>query len=250
MATIIDLKSGDPRLIIDTGMKIDGLGVTGNTVIVVGGGKIITWDLPAEHGVLEARANIRDSIRTIMFNHPALPPTGREEGGPTNIEVGLPGTTPKNDSLPSASISPDFNYVVITWGAGEGLDIYDISTGKHLARTTTGGYFPWFTLDGREVWSSRVRPLEGWKITKDTESDAIRLEHVRSNILPSGGFPWRSPHGHNVTKGGWIFNSRKKRLMWLPHHWRKYERYWMWDGQFLGLLDPGLPEPFILELDE
>ena len=229
VVTIIDLKSGNPRLVVDTGMKICGLGVTRNTVIVVGYGKIVTWELPTGDHALGASANIHDSIRTVVFNHSAPPPT----------------------KLHSASISPDFNYIVITREASEGLDIYDISTGKHLAGTTVSGHIPWFTRGGREVWSSRTLLMEGRKITKDGQSGVIGVDPLRSNAGPSGGpFPWISPHGHYVTNDGWVFNSRDKRLMWLPHRWRSYQRLWIWDGRFAGLLDPGLPEPVILELDE
>ena len=228
VVTIIDLKSGNPRLVVDTSMKICGLGVTRNTVIVVGYGKIVTWDLPAGDHALGVGANIDDSIRTVVFNHSAPPPT----------------------TLHSASISPDFNYIVITREASDGLDIYDISTGKHLVGTTVSGHMPWFTQDGREVWSSRTLLMVGWKITKDEQSGVIGMEPFRSNIGPSGGFPWISSHGHYVMGDGWVFNSRDKRLMWLPHYWRSYERLWTWDGRFAGLLDPGLPEPVILELDE
>ena len=228
VATITDLKSGDPRLVIETGVKICGLGVTGNTVIVVGYGKIITWRLPAgDH--IDARANIHDSVRTTMFN-PLVPPPTR---------------------LHSASISPDFDCLVITREGGEGLDIYDISTGKHLVGTTVrNAYIPWFTQDGREVWSARYSPLNGWNIIKDGKSGVIGLVPVRMNARPSGGFPWVSSHGHDITDDGWIYNSRDGRLMWVPHRWRKFWRYWMWNGQFLGLLDPGLPEPVIIDLDE
>ena len=229
MATILELKSGEPRLVVDTGMEICGLGVTGNTVIVIGYGKIVTWDLPTGNHALGVRANIHDSVRTVVFNHSAPPPT----------------------ELHSASISPDFDYIVITREASEGLDIYDISTGEHLVGTTVGGHMPWFTQDGREVWSTRTLLMVGWEIIKDEQSNVIGVDHpFRSNEGPSGGFPWISSHGHRVTGDGWVFNSRGNRLMWLPHYWRKYERLWTWDGPFAGLLDPGLPEPVILELDE
>jgi WD40 repeat protein len=228
MATIFDLRSGDPRLIIDTGMKICGLGVTGNTVIVVGEGKITTWDLPEGDGVLNAKANAHDSVRTVVFNHPAPPPT----------------------RLDSASISPDFNYIAIGREDSKCLEIYDISTGKRLAVTTTTDVRrPWFTRDGREVWSSRAFPKDGWKITKSGESDVIELEPLRPNTRPSGGYLWESPHGHDVARDGWILDSRGKRLVWLPHFWRVYKRYPIWDGRFL-VLSTGLHGLVILELDE
>ena len=234
--TIIDLKSGDPRLIIDTDMEIGGLGVNANTVIAVGDEKVVTWSLPAGDRVLNAKANIRDSVRTIAFD-----------------------SAPPPDWPLFASTSPNFNYVATTRGPNfQNLNIYDMSTGKHLVGTTSGNSSrPWFTRDGCEVWSSRYEvwsprhmSMEGWKIVKDEKSDVVGLEPLGPNAKPSGGYLWESSHGHDVTDDGWILDSKKKRVMWLPYRWRIYERYRIWNGQFLGLLDPKLPEPVILELDE
>ena len=226
IATIVDLKSGDPRLIVDTGMKICGLGVTGDTVIVVGEGKIITWNLPAGDRVLDAKANVHDSVRTTAFNHPPPPPK----------------------SLLSASISPDFNHFVITRGYW-GLEIYDVSTGKHIVSIAKHAPWPWFTRDGREFWCSRA-PSDGNRIIRGEGSDIIGLEPVQWLGRPSGGCPWESSHGRSVTDDGWILDSRKKRVMWLPHHWRNSGIYQIWDGRFLALFNPRLPEPIIIELDE
>ena len=44
--TVLNLKSGVPQLTIDTGAGVDGLGVIGNAVTVIGDGKFIAWDLP------------------------------------------------------------------------------------------------------------------------------------------------------------------------------------------------------------
>ena len=229
-AMIIDLKSGDPRLIIDTDAKICGLGVTANTVIVVDEEKVITWNLSAGDCVPDAKANIHDSVRTIVLNHPA-PPSGW---------------------LSRASISPNFNYVVITQGPNyESLDVYDVFTGKHLVGTATvHGYTSWFTRDGCEVWSSVNYITKGWKIIKGEKSDVIGLEPLGSNANPSGGYLWQSSRGHDVTDDGWILDSRKKRVMWLPHRWRIHEENRIWEGRFLGLLDLKLQEPVIIELDE
>jgi WD40 repeat protein len=229
MATIIDLESSDPCLIIDAGMKICGLGVAGNTVIVVGEGKIVTWDLPAGYRVLDAKANIDDSVHTTVFSHLAPPP----------------------ERLHSASISLDFNCIAITRGYGEGLDFYDMSTGEHLVGTTARDRSrPWFTRDGHEVWSSLGLSMEGWKIIRDGKSGAIGLEPLAPDADPSEGYPWESPHGHDVTADGWVLGSGGRRLMWLPHHWRNDECYRVWDGRFLGVFDHGLPEPVIVELDD
>jgi WD40 repeat protein len=236
MATIIDLKSGDPRLIIDTGMEIYGMGVTGNAVIVVGKNTIITWDVPAGDCVLGARANIRDSARTIVLNHPAPPPA----------------------SLGRASISPDFDYIAVRWKGHRGLEIYEISTGKHLVGATATGivypsseriHTPWFTRDGCEVWSSWTLPRDGWKIIKGGGSDVIELESLRTD--PSEGCPWDSHHGRYNLYDDWIWGE--KRWMWLPYSWRMMAHKWpshRWAGRFWGLLDGELPEPVILELGE
>ena len=224
---IIDLKSGNPRLIIDAGMGICGLGVTAKTVIVVGLKKVITWYLPAGGCVLNATANIHDRLGTIMFKSPPVSHT----------------------HFQFAAISPNLDYLVITWGPYEKLGLYDISTGENLCTTSRGGYRPWFTRDGREVWSSTNGiSMEGWKICKGVQPDIIRLKPLGPNANPSGRYPWESSHAHDVMDDGWILDSRKKRVMWLPHRWRipRYDR--IWNGPFLGLLNDKLPEPVILEL--
>jgi len=229
IATIVDLKSGDPRLIVDTGMTICGLGVTESTAIVVGEEKIITWNLPAGDCVLDAGVNIRDSVRTIVFNHPPPPPM----------------------QLHYASISPDFNHLVITRGSGEGLDIYDMSTGEHIVGTTESFFRPWFSRDGREVWYSGYG-MYGRKVIRDGGSNIIGLERLLPyGHVPSGGHLWESSHGYKVTDDGWILDSRKKRVMWLPHHWRPVSEWnQIWDERFLALFNHGLPEPVIIELYE
>ena len=224
IATIVDLKSGDPRLIIDVGMKICGLGVTGSTAIVIGEGKIITWNLPARDCVLDARANIHDSVRTIVFNHPP----------PLSIQPHI------------ASISPDFGYLVITREVREGLDIYDMSTGKHIVGNTEHVSQPRFTRDGRQVDYG----LGTQKIIRGEGSDIIGLEPPQFRSVPSGGYLYKSLHGYNVTDDGWIFDSRKKRVMWLPHHWRVHKNDRIWDERFLALFDYKLPEPVVIELYE
>ena len=200
--------------------------MTGSTAVVIDDGKIVTWPLPAVDCVLDASANIHDNIRTIVFNHP--PPSLRWPH--------------------SASISPDFNRLVIKRGGGEGLDIYDMSTGGRLVGTTTKYVFQLrFTRDGRKVWHSGFSG--GEKITRGGGSDVIGLESREWFGPPSGGYLWESSHGHNIADG-WILESRRKRVMWLPHHWRVPKKYRMWDGRFLALFDPGLPEPVVIELYE
>jgi len=219
MITVLNLSSGNPRLIIDTGIRIWALKVNGVAIVVVGEGWIITWNLPAGDHVIDAGVNIKDSVRTIKFDHPMLT---------------------------QSAISPDFKYIILIFGD---LSIYDMSTGSRVASSVIGfgeKSMVWVTPDGCEVW---ISPRQGWKIIKDVKSDIIRVESLRA-APPSGGYPWESFRGHEVTDGGWILNSGKKRLMWLPHHWREYILSRKWCGQFLGLSHGGLSEAIVIQLGE
>ena len=154
---------------------------------------------------------------------------------------------PLTRSVQSVSISPDFNHLVTMEGLDNDLGIYDVSTGKHLVGANTGSVrYPWFTRDGREVWHNS----RGQKIIRGGGSDVIGLEPLQRGDAPSGGYLWDSSHGHEVTDDGWILDSRKKRVMWLPHHWRVIKRERIWDERFLVLLGFGLLEPVIIELYE
>ena len=225
VATIVDLRSGDPRLIIDADTRICGLRVTGNTIIVVGDRGIITWNLPAEDGVLDARMNIGDSVQTIELKLPTV------------------------QRLYSASISPNFNYIAV--GQDRNLEIYKMSTGNYLAGIrpiTTSSNVLSFTPDEREVWyvDGALGP-QGCRIVEDREYGGVELELLEGTESISDRFP---SHGYKVTDDGWMLNSRKTRLIWLPHHWRKYRLEYSWSGRFLGLLDDELSEPIILELGQ
>ena len=237
MATVLDLQSGNPQLIIDTGMEIRGLWVTGNTITVFDGRRIIAWELSAGDHVLNARVTIRDSVWSITLDHP----------------------TPPSKPPYVAAISRDLNYIVIlsqiedSLTSGHRLGIYDMPTGNHLVGAIAQlAHTLWITPDGCEVgFSTSGGHVGGWKIVKDGKSNVIGLEPLPENLRPPGGYPRRSSHGYDITDDGWILNSRKKQLMWLPHHWREvYEEDHMWDRRFLGLLNWELPELIIVELGE
>ena len=220
--TVLNLKSGVPQLTIDTGMCVYGLKLTGSTIFVIGNGQIITWNLPIGNHTPNSRSNIDDSIQTIFFHY-----SGRT-------------------SLRSASISPDFSYIAIHVN---GLRLYDMSTGKLLAGVVSHIHQPWFTSDGHEVWSLSLEH-GGWTIIKDRKSNTTKLKPLGQSEVPSGGPPWQSPHGYQVTDHGWIHSPSGKPLLWLPHHWRSGQEDMVWGGQFLGFLHYELPEVVILELLE
>ena len=234
-ATVFDLKSGVPRLIIDTGMEIYGLGVAGNNIVVVDKEKSVSWDLPPGDHVLDVRVNVSDSVRTKNFDHP--------------LARGL---------VPPVSISPDLKYIAVVerqeW-PDSGLNIYDVATGKRLASAEAQGpvHMSWFTPDGREVWCYPVyfENSRGWAIVRDSESSFHKLKGLELAQHPQGGYPWEPSHNCKVTDDGWILGSSEKRLLWLPPHWQSGDkRSRVWDGRYLGLLDPGLREVVVLEVLE
>ena len=233
-ATVLDLKSGVPRLIIDTGMEIHGLRAAGNNIVVVDKEKSVTWNLPPGDHVLDVRVNVNDSVRTRIFDRP------------------LP-----HRLLPTVPISPDLKYfaaVELQGWPNSSLNIYDVATGRRLARTESRLlYMPWFTPDGREVWRGLLDDgrATGWAIVRDSESSFHKLEELEPTQHPQDGYPWESSHNCKVTDDGWILGSSKKRLLWLPPHWRLgVETSRVWDGRYLGFLHRELPEAVVLEVLE
>ena len=69
MVTILDLQSGIPRLIINAGMGVYGLGINGSSIVAISNGKIVTWNLPTENHIPGLRMDITNSAWTTTFNH-------------------------------------------------------------------------------------------------------------------------------------------------------------------------------------
>ena len=221
VVTVLNLQSGLPWWIIDTGMSVYNLRIARGTVAVVGNGKVVTWNLPTGDHALNSRLNINDSIQTKFFH--------------------------QHNELESASISPDFSHVVIKISD---LRIYNISTGKLITGSKAQLHSPCFTSDGHEIWSCSSQNKGGFAITKDSKSDVTKLKLLDPSEFPSGGLPWQSSHGYQVTDNGWVLSTGGKKLLWLPHHWRSSEEYRVWNGQFPALSHCELSEAVILELLE
>ncbi|KAF9643546.1 YVTN repeat-like/Quino protein amine dehydrogenase [Thelephora ganbajun] len=123
MVVVVDLNSGIARLTIDTGMKVYAVGMTGSAIVVVGEGKIVTWNLPGGKCVLNPRVDVNDSVLATAFNCPSFPA----------------------GALRPISVSPNLcRIAMIGWcedGNGEDDDndyynslyLYDVATGQRLA---------------------------------------------------------------------------------------------------------------------
>ena len=234
IVTVLDLESGDPWLVIDTSVKIQGLGVGRSAIVVAGEGKIITWDLPTVNPALNARVNIDDSARTITFTQP---PSKNAHWNPI------------------ISISPDLHRMAIVYYAGAkwtdfNLRLYSVSTGQCIAHVSTEwGEMTWLTLGGHDVWCGRnERVAGGWSIVEDSESGMIRLEPIGLSATLSKRLPGKPSCGYEVTGDGWVLSSSRKRLLWLPPYLRSERTDRAWSGRFLAILCPALPEPVLLEL--
>jgi len=231
--TVLDLRSGVPQLTIDAGMKIYGLRVAERIVVVVGEGKIITWNLHQRDRALNATVNTNDSIRTTIFDHSSLP----------NVLI-------------HAAISLDFSRIAIVEPRmaelGDRISIYDMTTGKHLTGAQSKGWLPWFTPDGCEVWCSIADKVEGWAIVMDRESNLLNMKSLGPPRHRQEGCPWTSFRGYRIMDDGWVLNSNGKRLLWLPPHWQLMlnDHLRIWGERFLALLHSPLPEAVILEVLE
>ena len=235
--TVLNLKSGVPRLTIDAGMEVEGHGVIGNAIAVIGDWKVVTWDLPTGNRVPGAKMTLEDSARTIDLRDP-----------PRGIVF-------------DASISPDSWHVALTVLEQESMDvlspsdcdclyIYDGSTGEQLMRRTPSSDIPFFAPGGCDLWlvdhdgyGKVLRVGDGGQVLQGPEG-RVDIEH------PPEGYPWASSLGYRVTDDWWILGPDGKRLLMLPPPWQ-YPRAVLrvWKGQFLALLHGKLPEPVILELN-
>ena len=219
---VLNLKSGVPQLAIDPSMEVCGLGVIGNTAVVIGGQKVVAWNLPARDRVPNALVGLEDRSWTISLC------------GSQNYRMPF-----------RASISPDSRYIALI--EKRKLHIHRTSTGEHLGERSAWTWTPRFSPDGRNIWGTEDgRILEVWRVGGGQEVLA-RLNCKPRN--PPRGNPWGSSRGYRVTNDWWILDPGGKRLLMLPPPWRSYAKDRTWKGEFLALLHGGLSEPVILDLD-
>ena len=219
--TVLDLRSGNPQLVIDTGTRIFGMRITESRIIVVGDGKIIAWELPTKDNVLNAHQNIDNGVWTTTFERP------------------IPAINPH------ASISPDLNHIFFK---DIRLYLFSMDTGRFLVAAESDGWIPGFSPDGHEAWCATIDgEVDQWSIVKNDGSNTTELSCLVRGEEPLSGFPWHSSCGYEVTDDGWILSPSGKQLLWLPHQWQSWKVARNWSGKFLAV--GGLSEVVILELD-
>ena len=227
--TVLDTSSGSPLLVINTGMMIYGMKITDGQIIVVGSGKVVTWNMPTMNSVLDIKRNTSDSIQTT-----------RLEG------------IQSYDDL-SASISSDLNYIALLDYYFEGyLRIHSMHTGKRLVATKSDSLMVGFAPGQNKLWCSRHQgEVELWAIVVESGSNAIKLKRVPGSTELPSSLPWNSPCGYQVTNDGWILSPTGMHLMWLPYHWRTDKRSEkFWGKNLLALHNKNFPEPLILRFED
>ena len=223
MVMVLDLKSGVPQLTINASIEIYGLGITGNTIVVIGNLKVIIWDLPAEDYASGAQVGLEDSSSTIQLCDPFYRPDG-------------------------ASISPDSRHIAVC--SPYVLQVYNGSTGGGLWKGPLSEWRePAFSPDGRNIWCvDRYGKAEVWRVGGEREGLEL-LELTVDVEHPLEGYPWTSSCGYQVTKDWWILGPDGRRLLMLPPFWQSSAIKRKWKGKFLTLLHHGRSEPVILELE-
>ena len=130
--TILDLKSGLPHLTVNTGLEVHGLGIIENAVVVVGSGKVVTWNLPEGDRLPDARMGTQDSTHSVYLSDDW------------------------QSEMIAAAISPDLCYLAHVVHAvvnkERRLHVYSTSTGLRVRCVGTEGSTPWFSSDGFAVW--------------------------------------------------------------------------------------------------
>ena len=225
--TILDLNSGLPQLIINTGVEVHGTGMIEDTVVVVGDGKVITWKLPERDFLPGATMGPQDRARTIYLND--------------NLR----------DGVIAASVSFDLSHVAFITQCilkhKRRLHVYRTSTGKRVGYALVKGNTLWFSPGRLDIWCADGNKAEVWTVIQNGLREPT---HARTGAVGGGSLeaPWGPPRGYQVTQHGWILGPDGKRLLMLPPPLGLDAVENVWKGQYLALLHWSLSEPVILEL--
>ena len=224
--TILDLTSGLPYLTVNTGVEVHGLGIVENAIVVVGNGKVVTWNLPEGDRLPDAGIGTQDRAHSVYLSDDW------------------------QSEVIAASVSPDLSHVALVTqtviNEGRRLYLYCASKGRRVACVATGGNTLWFSPDGSTVWCAVGNEAEGWAVGRDSlcyeGSHAVANKYLLC--------PWVTFHSHKVMKDGWILGPDGRRLLMLPPRWLGDldAVRWVWRGEHLALLSDTLSELVILEL--
>ena len=228
--TILDLKSGLPQMTIDSPMEVSGFRVIENTVVVIGDGRIITWNLPEGNSPPHTRVGVENSTQTTYLSNEQQQETIITPASLGLHHIVLLRRNPKYHETYTPSI-----YCSLT-----GRLIYafrNVRVTSLLFHSSENG-----------VWCIDDDMVSEYKIKWHGSNPRWNYSWTNIKYL-SFPCPWRSSRGYKVTENGWLICPDGKRLFMLPPPWRSHATQRVWDGQFLALLDGALPQPVILDLE-
>lgn len=229
--TVLDINSGLQQLTIETSIEGYGLRVIENTIVVLGDGKAITWNLLGINFSPDSKMSAMDSVQIIDFAR-----------GKTKLP------------MITAAISHDHCYIAILRKnvATQQLTLSDASDGRYLHSTSIEGGSPlWFAPERSNICSTlRGNGALAMEITQNGFQQEKIITPVALIEDKSWGCPWRISDGYQVTNDGWILSVDGKRLLMLPPLWQSSMEQQIWNGQFLVLSHGSLPEPVILKLEQ
>ena len=217
IVTVLDCHSGTTQWLINVDAQIQEIKIVKNTVFAVAVQKLVSWDL-------EAGGTVSGVHKTLAIDAKA-----------TNL-----------------TLSHDCSQIAFLMG--NEILLYDLKAQKILQSFDWGSQITdiQFSPDGLQLWFTcrdflpHHSYLQKLDITEDWGSVKVAgmgLENEWSwvNLFsPSQYCVGISPE--------WVTNSRGKKCIWLPPHWRA--EYWekvAWNGNFLAFLEGCYPVPIIIE---
>ena len=224
IVTLLDISSGAPQLTIDAGMGAMGLGMTEDTIIMIGESKATTWKLPGRSHLPGVTMNVADSTRTIPFSNSSKNTWG-------------------------GFISSDFRRIAVRVSTTM-WTIKDAATGGHIGVFFAKNTGVWFTPDSNNIGElTDGNEAKIWEIPPKGLVESFTT--VTDIEQEQWGCPYRSSHGYRIADDGWVFGPSGQRLLILPPLWRLQSdaRERKWNGQFLALLNGALPEPVLIDLE-
>ena len=226
MVTVLNVTSGVLQLTINAEMEVYGLRVVESRVFVIGQSYVVTWNLPTNDHIPNARVDLSNSTQTVVLHNPST--------------TGLVGATISSDTSLVGYIKGDAHRYLYTC---------NLSTGEYIEYGLTEGNALRFSPDGCNIWcADNSGEVEVWRVGSTFHSPEDQGLIVGIGDPPEG-YPWESSYGYWITSDWWILGPDGKRLLMLPPPWQSHVVHQMWKGQFLTLLHGGLPETVILDLN-
>lgn len=227
--TVLDLLPDAPQQYVYTGMRILDIGIVDDGIVAADIRELVSWSL-------EAGEIARSACGAIVAETAAI------GAGPDVVE--------------HFALSTDCSCIAFT--IERTVFLYDAQAQRILKKCTMDcnivdiRFSPYgrrlcFVFGGNPYeYQDNIRScmlsetMEQWRIVKVTE------EFTEGTWSQDGLFP---PAGYRIRReSGWIEDSRRRKLLWLPPNWRMTHYLdTKWTSNFLALVGEHHPEPIIIK---